>query len=444
MPEIDPSTVAPPPPRPDPYGAWKIPSYRMYAGSWFLITIARTVETVAVGVYLYAQTGDVLALGWQGLAQALPAMLLAIAGGHLADRFDRRMVLVFMLCLTGLDAVGLAAAAYLQAPVSWIYLLLVVNSIGQALGAPSRTALLSWIVPAERFSNAVTWNSTVFQIATMVGPVAGGLIISTDERLGVPLALAMVVACRTLGLLGTLSLKTTRGEQRGTSISLESLMAGIRFVWNYKPILATITLDLFAVLLGGATFVLPAFADRVLHVPKESVGAVVGSLRSAEAAGAIVMAIILAHLPPIRRAGWTMLWAVAGFGAATVCLGFSQALWASLLAMFAIGALDNISVVVRHTMIQLLTPDAMRGRVTAVNNVFIVASNELGGMESGCTAWLFGLVPSIVGGGFASILVVVACAWLWPQILRIGSLADLRPIDESIARQEADEQIAGR
>jgi len=185
-------------------------------------------------------------------------------------------------------------------------------------------------------------------------------------------------------------------------------------------------------------------ADRVLHFPDEKIGAVVGYLRSAEAAGAILMAILLAHLPPIRRAGRTMLWAVAGFGAATIGLGLSKHLWVALVAMFLIGALDNISVVVRHTLIQLLTPDNMRGRVTAVGNVFIVASNELGGMESGITAGLFGLVPSIVGGGVGAILVVLACAIIWPQILSIGSLANLRPVDEVRARLESDEEIATR
>ena len=270
----------------------------------------------------------------------------------------------------------------------------------------------------------------------MVGPVVGGLLLSTSASQGVPTALACVVVFRLLGLLGTLLVRTRAPDRRQSSISLKTLVAGIRFVWGQKPILATISLDLFAVLLGGATFVLPAFANRVLHYPSGQIGAVVGYLRSAEAVGAISMALLLAHLPPIRRAGWTMLWAVAGFGAATVCLGLSGYLWLALAAMFAIGALDNVSVVVRHTLVQLLTPDEMRGRVIAVNNVFIVASNELGGLESGVTAWLFGLVPSIVGGGVGAILVVLGCATLWPQILSIGSLAGLQPADEAESHRE--------
>jgi len=417
-------------PRPDPYAAWRIANYRLYAGSWFAMTMARQIEFLAVGIYLYGPDKDVLALGWQGLAMALPAMLLAIAGGHLADRFDRRWVLASMLCLTAADAAALGAACYYHLSAPWIYLLLVVNAVGQALGAPSRTALLPWIVPQQQFASAVAWNSTVYQISTMVGPAVGGLLLSIFPGQSVAFALAWVVLFRLLGLVGTLLVRTHRPDHKQPSISLETLVAGIRFVRGHKPILATISLDLFAVLLGGATFVLPAFVDQVLHVPDSAIGAVVGYLRSAEALGAICMAILLAHLPPIRHAGRTMLWAVAGFGAATICLGLAKYLWIALLAMFLIGALDNVSVVIRHTLIQLLTPDNMRGRVTAVNNVFIVASNELGGMESGVTAGLFGLVPSIVGGGIGAILVVMGCAAVWPQILTIGSLAGLRPADE--------------
>jgi MFS family permease len=376
---------------------------------------------------------------------AVPAMLLAIPGGQLADRFDRRWVVAGAMCVTSLGSAALCVACASQVPIAWIYLLLVLNAVGQALGAPSRTALLPWIVPADRFANAVAWNSTVFQIATMVGPVIGGYLIWFFAAQGVPTALACVVGLRAISLTGVLLVPTRRPERAQSSISLQTLVAGVHFVWRHKPILATISLDLFAVLLGGATFVLPAFADQVLgyHTP-ERMAAVAGYLRSAEAVGAIAMAVIVTHLPPLRRAGWTMLWAVAGFGVATVCLGLSRWLPGALLAMFALGALDNISVVVRHTLIQMLTPDDMRGRVTAVNNVFIVASNELGGMESGVTAGLFGLVPSIVGGGIGAILVVIGCAALWPQIMTIGSLANLRPAEEAKAREETDEGIVAR
>ena len=266
-------------PRPDPYATWRIANFRLYAASWFAMTMARQIEFLAVGIYLYGPNKDVLALGWQGLAMALPAMLLAIAGGQLADRFDRRWVLASMLCLTAADAAALGVACYFHLSAPWIYLLLVVNGVGQTLGAPSRSALLPWIVPPEQFAGAVTWNSTVFQISTMVGPAVGGLLLSTSASHGVPVALACVVLFRLFGLAGTLLVRTYRPDRKQSSISLETLVAGIRFVWGQKPILATISLDLFAVLLGGATFVLPAFADQVLHVPDGKIGAVVGYLR---------------------------------------------------------------------------------------------------------------------------------------------------------------------
>jgi MFS family permease len=395
------------------------------------MTMARQIEFLAVGIYLYGTDKNVLALGWQGLATALPALLLAIAGGQLADRFDRRWILASTLALTASTAALLGVACSCHAPAPWIYLLLALAAVGQTLGAPSRTALLPWIVPPRQFAGAVTWNSTVYQVSTMAGPAVGGLLLSASASQGVPLALGCVVFFRVLGLAGILCVRTVRPDRKHASLSLQTLAAGVRFVWSNKPILATMTLDLFAVLLGGATFLLPALADQVLNVPKEQVPAVAGYLRSAEAVGAILMAVLLAHLPPLCRAGRAILWAVAGFGAATIGLGLSRHLGTALAAMFLIGALDNVSVVIRQTLVQLLTPDAMRGRVTAVNNVFVTASNELGGMESGLTAYCFGLVPSILLGGAAAILVVLACATAWPQLLSIGSLAGLRPAQES-------------
>jgi MFS family permease len=330
--------------------------------------------------------------------------------------------------------------------------LLLCGAIGQALGAPSRSSLLPQIVPAEGFSNAIAWGSSVFQIASMVGPAVGGLFVSAAGGLPAPLAasvvarmlvpavLVMAVLCRLLSLVTITGLPRHGTVRSEGSISLETLAAGIRFVWLQKTILATITLDLFAVLLGGATYLLPVFAEDILHFGPSAVG----YLRSAESAGAVFMAVVLTHLPPIRRAGRTMLWAVAAFGAATIVFGLSRSFWLSLAMMFLMGAFDNISVVVRHTLVQMLTPDAMRGRVSAVNNIFIVASNDLGGLESGVTARLFGPIISVVGGGVGTLLVVLGAAWKWPHILRIGSLADLWPVEETTAEEQAEEERAAR
>ncbi|MGD0897397.1 MAG: MFS transporter [Thermoguttaceae bacterium] len=435
------------PSRADPYAAWRIRNYQLYAVSWFLMAAGKQIETVAVGLYIYHQTGDPLSLGWLGLVQALPVVLLAIAGGQIADRRDRRLVVAAMLAVTTLMSAGLTAACSYHASMGWIYVLLGISAVGQALGGPSRSALLPQIVPAEGFSNAVAWNSSVFHVASMAGPALGGILVGStidgslvDLQRGVPLALAATVVCRLLSLAAIAFIPGRRPGASPPSISLESLLAGIRFVASQKTILALITLDLFAVLLGGATYLLPVFQQDILKVDPSAVG----YLRSAEAAGAIALAVLLAHLPPIARAGRAMLWAVAGFGVATIVFGLSRNLWLSLGAMFFIGAFDNISVVVRHTLVQILTPDAMRGRVSAVNNIFIVSSNDLGGLESGVTAGLFGPIVSVVGGGIGTILVVLGAAWKWPQILAIGSLADARPADLVQVQEQSDEERAFR
>jgi hypothetical protein len=277
----------------------------------------------------------------------------------------------------------------------------------------------------------------------MTGPAVGGLIIdlsaggAEDLSRSTTAAFVLVIVCRLLSL-GAICLVKCRSPRRAAEpITLATLAAGIRFVWRTKLILATITLDLFAVLLGGATYVLPAYSQDILHLGARGVG----FLRSAEAIGAVLMAVLLAHVRPMRRPGRTMLWSVAGFGAATIVFGISRWFWLSMAMMFLIGALDNVSVVVRHTLVQLLTPDAMRGRVSAVNSVFIVASNDLGGLESGVAAAVFRLVPSVVLGGIGSIAVVVAASRIWPQILHIGSLREIRPVEVEPAEEMAEAEI---
>jgi hypothetical protein len=396
---------------------------------------AKQIETLAVSVYLvsiYDLPDASLALGTMGLVQALPVMLLAIAGGQLADRFQRRRVVMSMLALGTVSSAGLLLVAILHAPVSWIYLLLGTGAISQALGSPSRAALLPQLVPAEQFSTAVTWNSTVFYGAVVTGPAIGGIIMALSKNPATPFienpapAFVVVVAFRFVALAAMTLVRYRQVDRSDQPISWDSVMAGVRFVWRTKLILATITLDMFAVLLGGVTYLLPIYAKDILHVGSTGLGL----LRSADAIGAVCMAMALAHMPPMRRAGVALLWAVAGFGLATIIFGLSQWFWLSLSMMFLVGALDNISVVVRHTLVQMLTPDAMRGRVSAVSNVFIVASNDLGGLESGLTAWLFGPVISVVGGGVGTILVVLAAIRLWPQILTLGSLDAIRPAAE--------------
>ena len=419
----------------DPYAALRIPEYLRYSLGWVISVIGQQVQSVAVQWQVFQRMGSpssgALALGLVGAVQALPVMLLALPAGHLADRFDRRRIVITSQCFAALFSIGLAIVSHGNGSIGWIYLLLGLNATAQAVGWPARSALLPQIVPGPVFANAATWNSSGFQVASVAGPALGGLVLSLP-RFGPTGAYLIDAGCTLAFFLFLLSLTVRSSPLRSEPATFSSLIAGVRFVWRTKIILGAITLDLFAVLLGGAVYLLPLFAHDVLRV-----GAVgFGWLRSAPAIGAFVMAMVLAHLRPMKKAGATMLWAVAGFGAATVVFGLSRSFVLSFLMLALTGAFDNISVVVRHTLVQMLPPDNMRGRVSAVNNVFIGASNEIGGLESGLTAWAFaqalgpilGAVVSVVSGGLGAIAVVVVVALIWPPVRRFGSLQDTTPL----------------
>jgi MFS family permease len=437
----------------DPYGAWRSPHYRLFSVGWLALTMAGQIETVAVGIHLYAQTQTVMALGWMGLVKALPVMLLSIVAGQLADRFNRQKLIIITQTAVVVASAGLLMLALGKAPAQWFYVCLLLSSIGQALGTPARSAILSQLVPVALFSNAMAWNTSLYRVGSMVGPVLGGLLLGLDDY--TPPALALAFLLRGGGLLAIIRLKLEGQVRKAVDSSLQGMLEGIRFVRNNKVILATITLDMFAMMVGGATYLLPLFARDVLHVG----GLGLGFLRAAEALGAIAMAMTIAHIPPIRNAGRAMLWAVALFGAATIMFGISQWFWLSMVAMFLVGASDNISVIVRHTLVQVLTPDHMRGRVSAVNTVFIVASDDLGGFESGVSARAFdlmssglgwaapgissriaGAVGSVVFGGVGAVVAVVGCARRWPEVLRLGSLRDIRPAEVVVVQERAVEE----
>jgi MFS family permease len=383
--------------------------------------VGQQVQSVAVGWEIYNRTGSELSLGWVGLAQALPVMVLALPGGHLADRFDRRAVMAAGLLASALCSLALALLARAGAPVGWMYAVLATAGAAQALWNPARSSLMPQIVPPDAFTNAVAWNSSIFHVASVAGPAIGGQILLA----GTPAAFVADAACALVFLGGVASLRLRPIPRSNEPATLSTLFAGVRFIFRTKIILATITLDLFAVLLGGAVFLLPVFAKDILHVGPVGFG----WLRAAPAIGALVAGVVIAHRPPMRRAGAAMLWAVAAFGAVTIVFGLSRSFWLSLAALALAGAFDMVSVVVRHTLIQLLPPDTMRGRVAAVNNVFISASNELGGFESGVTAAWWGPVWSVFVGGVGTLAVVAAVALKWPQVRRLGSLQDVRPMD---------------
>ncbi len=404
---------------------------------------------VAISYEVFRRTHSATALGLIGLAGALPVIFLALPAGQAADRFNRRNIIVVTQALgfltsAGLVLVSMHAGAITETPIlrsfaeclrhlallcrekpqvvvfgpeiPIMFGLLVLNGVARTFGWAARTPLMANLVPRSNLANAVTWGSSLFEIGSIAGPAVGGMVIA---GYGFPAVYAIDAACSLafIGFLLSIPFKSDPSPRKAGALA--ELFSGMRFVAATKAILATITLDLFAVLLGGATALLPIYADSILHV-----GAVgLGWLRSAQSIGAVGMAIALAHLPPMKRAGWTMLLSVAGFGAATIVFGLSHSFWLSLLALAVAGACDNVSVVVRHTLVQLLTPDSMRGRVAAVNNIFIGSSNELGAFESGITAALFGPVISVVAGGIGTILAVAATAARWPEVMKIGPLS---------------------
>ena len=397
---------------------------------------------VALGWELYERTGSALALGLIGLATALPVVILALPAGDLADRMDRKRILVWAQIAFIGAGLALAALSYWRGPVMLIYVVLLARGVAQAYNNPARQALLPQLVPENVFGNAVTWASSAFQVAAVVGPGIGGIVIAIER--GATSAYFINSLLTGIYLWTLLEIRGGGGSQTNAAdlgasslqakpserMTLESVAAGMRFVRETKVILAAITLDLFAVLLGGATALLPIFAKDILHVGPEGLG----WLRAAPSVGALLVAVTIAHRPAMRRTGATLLFAVAGFGLATIVFGLSRSFWLSLSMLFLLGALDGISMIIRSTLVQVRTPNHMRGRVSAVNSVFIDMSNELGGFESGALAALVGPVTAVVAGGAGTLIVVGATALAWPELRRLGPLV---PVKDPEASDEA-------
>jgi MFS family permease len=357
-----------------------------------------------------------LALGLVGLTQMVPMILLILPSGHVADSYNRKRIILLTVLVIALASFGLTAISWLRADVFWIYMCLLAAGTARTFLWPASAAFMPQLVSRENFSRAVTWNTGGFHLSSVVGPAAGGALIALTHNAVVVYAIngaASLICAGLLCLVRTRHVVTLKEK-----MTFESLVAGFRFVYSSKVILGTITLDMFAVLLGGATALLPVFAKDILHSGPSGLGI----LQAALPAGALLSAFILAHRPPLEKAGRALVWSVVAFGLATIAFGLSTSFWFSFLMLFVCGAVDNVSVVVRHTLVQLLTPDEMRGRVSAVNSLFIGTSNELGGFESGFVAHLFGPVFSVVSGGIGTILVVVATALIWPEIRKYGRL----------------------
>lgn len=419
-----PQVAVPDPPPPDRYAVLRLRSFRRFVAGRFVAALGQQMLGVAVGWELYERTGSPLALGLVGLAGIVPMLMFTLPAGHVADQQDRRQIIVGTQCLVAVASVGLLLVSATHAPVGWTYACLALSGTARAFLWPASGAFLPRIVPRAMLARAVAWNSGSFQLSSALGPAVGGLLIAWTGRAWPVYAFNVLAGLGCAGLVVGVEEHPEHAEPVGSEprerqpMSLASLGAGIGFVFRHPLILSTITLDLFAVLLGGATALLPVYCKDILHVGPERLG----FLQAALPVGSVSMALLLAHRQPMRRAGRTLLWAVAGFGVATVVFGFSRVYALSWLALCACGAMDNVSVVVRHTLIPLLTPDAMRGRVASVNSIFISASNELGSLESGFVANLFGPVAAVVSGGVGTVLVVGVVALLWPALRRFGRL----------------------
>ncbi len=406
----------------DPYAAFRIPAYRIYVIGWFFAMIGTRIQSVAIGWEMYQRTGEALSLGLVGLAQALPTMLLALPAGYLADRFNRPKLVIFSLLGMTVTSAGLAVLSYQQGSTTWMYILLALDASAVILGRPARVALLPQLVSKIAFANAITWNTSLSQITGVIGPALGGVIIAAIDP---SFAFVVAAASSLIFVLVLMRFRFGADIKNGEAPSLQGFLAGIHFVWNTRIILTMITLDLFAVLLGGAVYLLPIFAEDILQVGASGFG----WLRAAPAVGAFCMAFAMIYLPPLRRTGWSLLISVGAFGVATIIFGLTKSFWVALAMLFLTGAFDNVSMVIRQTAQLLLTPDHMRGRVSAVTSVFVGASNELGGLESGVVAQAFGPIFSVVSGGIGTLLVVALTAWWSPELRNLGSMHNIKPVE---------------
>jgi MFS family permease len=405
--------------------AFTYPAFVIFEVARFLIVAAVEMQAVAVGWQVYEITKRPLDLGYVGLAQFLPGILLFPISGHASDRYPRRHVLSACYAGYGLCFGLLLALTYRKVhAIALIYVVLVLIGVVRSFNSPASRSILPLLVRERDFPNAVAWNATIFQAATILGPSFGGIVYAIAHG---PTVVYLIAALIALGAtVSTFRIHPQfqarpRPVTSPSSMTLKSVFAGLHFIWSRKLILGAISLDLFAVLLGGAVALLPVYAREILRTGPWGLGL----LRTAPGVGATLMAILLAHRPLRGRSGLTLLWAVAGFGVFTIIFGLSRSLTVSLVALVLLGASDMVSIIIRATLTQLATPDEMRGRVNAVDMIFIGTSNEFGQFESGITAQWFGTVPAVVLGGIGTLVVIVLWAWLFPELRHAGPLEEI-------------------
>ena len=444
----------------DPYSALRIPGFRRYLISGFLFVLGRQALSVAIALQVYHWTNSAAALGFIGFINVAPLIILMLPAGVLADKFSRKKIVVLTTGVSAALSVLLVLVTHYHDAIPnggalqqanraiesiarfftsegrhgqihfdnpalpVVYLLQLLHATTRVIGAPARGSLIPMIVPPGRLTNALTWNSSTFELSSVLGPMLGGFVAMWSFT-AVYAADAVFSAAFAVSLIGIALMPR---KPRDAAAPVPNAMAGAVFIWRQKPVLAAITLDLFAVLLGGLTALFPIYARDVLHFANYEFWA--GCMRAAPSLGAIIMALIVAHSRPFKRPGVTLLWSVACFGAAIVAFALSRNIAFSLVALFISGMCDNVSVVVRHTLVQMLTPDHLRGRVTSVNQLFIGSSNEISEFRGGLMAARFGPVAAATAGGICTIMVVASVALSLPAIRAVPPLNKLKPASE--------------
>jgi MFS family permease len=406
----------------DAYAALKVRDFRFFVSARFFITLAINLQAVIVGWQVYELTHDPLSLGLIGLAEALPSIAVSLYAGHVADIVQRKKIILACISILVFCSIALllfslnASALTIQYGLMPIYAVIFLSGIARGFLTPANFAYMPQLVPRDIFKNAITWNSSFWQTALIAGPALGGFIYGF---FGLQTAYVVDVSltCLALLLISFVSRKALplATDEQSTG---EKIKAGLKFVFNNKIILGAISLDLFAVLFGGAVALLPIFAKEVLHAGAEALGL----LRSAPPVGALIVAFYIAHNPINHNIGRKLLWSVAGFGLCMIAFSLSTSFWLSLGILMLSGAFDGVSVIIRSTLLQTLTPENMKGRVSAVNNIFIGSSNEIGMFESGLAARLLGLVPSVIFGGCMTLLTVGITAWKAPSLRKLEKL----------------------
>ena len=402
--------------RHDPYAALRHRDYRLLLIGRFITSFGNEMLTFAIGWEIWLRTQSAFALGMVGLVQVVPVILLSLPAGHIADQYNRKRIVLIAEIVFAICVLGLGWLSYTEGSVYLVYALLLGIGIARAFNEPASSTLVPETVPPHLFASAATWNTSVWHFASITGPALAGVLIGFFNAVTFIYIFAAFGAVVFVILLTMIQgRKLALAEKSATWAALKE---GFRFMRDTKIILAAITLDMFAVLFGGAVALLPIYATDILKVGAQGMGI----MRAAPSVGALIMAVVIAHVPPMKQAGKTLLLAVAGFGIATIIFGISTSFILSVVMLGLLGALDNISVVIRGTLLLTHTPDHMRGRISAVNGIFIGISNELGAFESGVAASLLGPIGAVVFGGIGTIVVVLTIARIFPSMRNLKTL----------------------